>query len=81
MEITLLNAVRLLADLTERLLREPKTKALQTEARTVLKTLDALELLIPPEPGTETTGTPEPGTPEPETSEESEPEATEPAAK
>ncbi len=48
-EPILLDAVLLLAELTERLLTEPRTKALQAEARTTLKTLEALNLLPPTE--------------------------------
>ena len=60
-EPILLDAVLLLAELTERLLTEPRTKALQAEARTTLKTLEALNLLPP----TEETEATEAETPEP----------------
>lgn len=61
-EPILLDAVLLLAELTERLLTEPRTKALQAEARTTLKTLEALNLLPPTE---ETAKATEAETPEP----------------
>ena len=54
-EPILLDAVLLLAELTERLLTEPRTKALQAEARTTLKTLEALNLLPPTEETPEAT--------------------------
>ena len=56
-EVIALDAVLLLAELTERLLTEPRTKALQAEARTTLKTLEALNLLpkAEDEPETEET--------------------------
>lgn len=55
----MLDAILLLTELTERLLAEPKTKALQAEARTTLKTLEALNLLPPPTEGASETS-PEP---------------------
>ena len=58
-EPILLDAVLLLAELTERLLTEPRTKALQAEARTTLKTLEALNLLPPTEETEETEATKE----------------------
>lgn len=56
-EVIALDAVLLLAELTERLLTEPRTKALQAQARTTLKTLEALNLLpkAEDEPETEET--------------------------
>ena len=44
-EMIALDAVLMLAELTERLLTEPRTKALQAQTRTTLKTLEALNLL------------------------------------
>ncbi len=56
-EPILLDAILLLTELTERLLTEPRTKALQAEARTTLKTLEALNLLPPTEEEAEETET------------------------
>ena len=61
-ETIALDAILLLAELTERLLTEPRTKALQAQARTTLKTLEALNLLPPTEETAEATET---ETPEP----------------
>ena len=58
-EMIALDAILLLAELTERLLTEPRTKALQAEARTTLKTLEALNLLPPTEETETSEETPE----------------------
>ena len=64
-ETIALDAILLLAELTERLLTEPRTKALQAEVRTTLKTLEALNLLPPTEEAEASEEATEPETPEP----------------